>query len=247
MISVVCWLWRQPGYRTPFGTEHVNALRRMVARHYRKPHRFLCVTDIPDGLESGIEVVPLDGRFADLPNPSCRGGPSCYRRLRLFAREAAAIFGDRIVSLDLDTVIVADMAPIWDRPEPILLWRDPLFHNVRYNGSMIILDAGAAPQVWERFDPASSIGEAKAAGLFGSDQAIISHILGPDVPTVGREEGVYSFRLMDDPKLRPRAYTDLPTKHDLPGNARIIFFHGGAKPWDENVRSAYPWVAEHWK
>lgn len=246
-LAVVTWLWRQDGYHTRFGPEHVNVLRDAVARGYDRPHRFVCVTDDPTGLAAGVEVVSLGDYLADLPNPCARNGPSCYRRLRLFARDAAATFGaKRIVSLDLDTVVVGDLTPLWEGPDRLVLWRDPLFWNSLYNGSMVLLDAGVRPDVWEEFDPERSPRLAKAAGLFGSDQAWISYRLGVGVPTWGREDGVYSFRLLDDPRLRERCYLDLPTQTDLPAGARIVFFHGRSNPWDPEVRDRYPWVRDHY-
>lgn len=255
-LAVVTFLWRKPGYHTEFRAEHVNVLRAMVARHYRGPHKFYVVTD-GETLESEggadafcddvhIRVGPW--HYGDVANPSLPRGPSCYRRLIVWRWDAGRSFrADRIVTLDLDTVIVDDLTPLWDRPEDVVLWRDPLFHNVLYNGSMVLLRAGARPDVYDDFDPVESPRVTKAAKLLGSDQGWISYKLGPGMPTWGREDGVYSFRLMDDPRLRDRAYVDLPTKTDLPDNARIVFFHGRSNPWDQEVQDRYPWVREHWR
>src|SRR4030095_16148363 len=59
MLTVVCWKWRRPvTYRSQYAPETVHTLRRMVAAHYAKPHRFVCVTDDPTGLD-GIETIPI--------------------------------------------------------------------------------------------------------------------------------------------------------------------------------------------
>lgn len=194
MLSVVCWRWTPPnGYRSTYAPETVNVLRRMVARHYHRPHRFVCVTDDAAGLDPEVHVVPLWPDHATVPSPHGGHNPSCYRRLKAFAPEARELLGERFVSIDLDTVIVGDLAPLWDRPEDFVIWgeTDP---RSFYNGSMFLMTAGTRRQVWDRFDPTSSPREAKAAGRFGSDQGWISYVLGPGEAIWGRQDGVYSFR-----------------------------------------------------
>jgi hypothetical protein len=108
--SVVTFKWEPfVGYRSRFESEHVNTLFRMIDRHYPSPYRRICVTDNPIGIDTNrIEVVPLWPDFANVPNPNGRTNPSCYRRLKLFAPDARETFGERLVSIDLDTVIVGD-------------------------------------------------------------------------------------------------------------------------------------------
>lgn len=234
-VSVVCWLWRpHRTYRSQFGALHVNVLRRMVARHYPHPHRFICVTDMPRGLEPGIEIVSGLNDFAEIPSPHGAHNPSCYRRLRAFHPAAVKWFGKRFVTLDLDTVIVDDVTPLWDRPEDFVIWgeTDP---RSFYNGSMQLHTAGARSQVWTDFNPYRSPMESKRAGRFGSDQGHISHVLGKGEATWTTADGVYSFRV--HLKRRP----DL-----LPPNARIVMFHGGTDPWMPRAQQL-PWVREHWR
>lgn len=219
-VSVVTWKWSSaPGYRSTFGPETVNVLRRMVARHYSKPHRFICVTDDAKGLDPEVEVIPAWNDFAHLPSPSGGKNPSCYRRLRMFHPDIYRSFGERFVSLDLDMVITGDLIPVWDRPEDIVLVGDT---NPRtfYNGSMILMSAGARSQVWNDFDPATSIKAARAAGHFGSDQAWISHRLGPKEAKWTPLDGVYSYRNHIE-----------RTGNRLPANAKVIVCHGANDPW----------------
>ncbi|HEY6020123.1 MAG TPA: hypothetical protein VIY48_09540, partial [Candidatus Paceibacterota bacterium] len=124
MLSVVTFKWKPPpGFRTHFTGQHVTVLRNMVARHYQKPHRFICVTDNPDdGIANDIELIDLWKDYGHLPSPAGRGQPSCYRRLKMFSKEAEAMFGKRFVSLDLDAVILRDMVPVWDREEDFMIW-----------------------------------------------------------------------------------------------------------------------------
>ena len=245
MLSVVCWKWRSPkGYRSTFTAEHVNTLFRMVKRHYPEPHRSICVTDDPMRLERYIEVVPISKDWADIPSPHGGHNPSCYRRLVMFSPQAKQLFGERFVSLDLDTVVTGDLRPLWDRPEDFVMWgeTDP---RSDFNGSMLLMSAGARPQVWDRFNPTTSPAEAKAAGKFGSDQGWISHILGrskhdgPDHPqreaTWTTKDGVYSYRI----HLHPN-------RGMLPDDARIVMWHGGQDPWGPHAQRL-DWVRRNYQ
>lgn len=234
MLTVCTFLWKpRPGYRSKFSTAHVDVLRRMVRRHYKQPHRFVLITDDATGItEPDIEIFQIWSDFAQVQNPSGRGNPSCYRRLRLFAPEPGAFLGPRFVCLDLDTVIVGDLAPLWDRPDDFMIWKSGTSGNP-YNGSMFMLSAGARPKVWTEFDPVMSPIETRRAGLYGSDQAWIAHQLGPNEKTWTQADGVLSFRL------------DVESRR-LPEHARIVFFHGNGDPWDPPVQKRHPWVKKAW-
>lgn len=219
MLSVVTFKWATPGYRTTFTANHVNALFRGVSRHYPAPHRQICVTDDPVGLE--CETVPLWDDFAYVPSPHGGNNPSCYRRLKLFDPAIVSVLGPRFVVLDLDCVVTGDLTDLFDRPAEFAMWADPLYPH-QYNGSLVLMDAGARRQVWDQFNPWRSPQQALEAGFRGSDQGWISYCLGPNEATVGRVDGVYSYR------------ADVRGRHVLPKNASLVFFHGREKPWDED-------------
>lgn len=232
MISVVVWKWKTPGYRSHFGPQAVNTMRRMVARNLSLPHRFICVTNDPAGLDPSIELVPDREDFADLPSPHGGGNPSCYRRLRLYALDAVETFGNWIVSVDLDAVITGPLDPLWDRPDEFVAWRDPI-HRGQYNGSMQMLRAGSRPSVWTRFNPKISPRDAARAGFKGSDQAWITYCL-PGESVWTRDDGVYSFSV------------DGMDRRCLPADARIVMMHGRRDPWSPEVQEL-AWVREHWR
>ncbi len=239
MLRVVCWKWKPAaGYRSTFGPETVNTLKRMVARHYAGAHELVCITDDAEGIDADVRVIPLWEDFAKVPSPHGPGNPSCYRRLKAFSKEAAQLIGERFVSIDLDCVIVGDLAPVWDRVEDFVIWGDTS-PRTPYNGSMFLLRAGTRAKVWEGFDPLRSPAIAKAKGYWGSDQAWIGAALGPDEPRWGRADGVYSFR------------NDLQNQYaparPLPDDARVVFFHGKHDPWDHDVQAKYAWVSEHYR
>lgn len=236
MLSVVCWKWKPlPGYRSEFTYEHVNCLHRMVRRNLLVPHRFICITDSREGLDPSIDVVELWNDFADLPNPHGGLNPSCYRRLKAFAREMDAVLGKRFISIDLDCVITGDITPLVDRHEDFVIWGDQL-KQTPYNGSMWMMNAGARAAVWEHFDPVESPTLAHKAGFYGSDQAWMSYKLGPNEARWTRKDGVYAFR------------TDIRRLHgNLPIDARIVFFQGAIDPWTPVARKMSPWIEEYYR
>lgn len=232
-LTFVCFKWQSVGYRSKFTGEHVDVLRRMVRRHYRRPHRFVCVTDdASDITEPDVECFELWDDLAHVPNPSGRGNPSCYRRLKLFARNAGVWLGPRVVVMDLDTVIVGDLSPLFVDDVTFKAWRAPGGWNP-YNGSLWQLQTGSLPEVWEQFDPKVSPRTARSRGFNGSDQGWFACALGVNRPVWTQADGVYSYRY--DLNGRP-----------LPANARVVFFHGKEDPWDPGPQRQ-PWVREAWR
>jgi len=233
-LTFVCWRWQPPvGYRSTFGPETVYALREMIRRHYAKPHRFVCVTDQPEELP-GIEAIKLWNDFADVPSNIGRGYPSCYRRLKLFAPDAGATFGPRVVSIDLDVVVVGDMSPLFDRHEDFVIWGQSDFKTQAYNGSLWMLRTGTRPQVWQNFNPLSSPRAAAQAGCKGSDQGWMCYVLGPHEAKWTQRDGVYSYRKHV-----------APGGNRLPADARIVAFHGKDDPWTYRSQQIR-WIRQHY-
>lgn len=234
-LGFVTWKWRSDRpYRSVFTAANVNTLFSMIARNYSAPHRFFCVTDDAEGIDPGVIVVPDWKDFAHLPSPSGGRNPSCYRRLRAFAPDIAQTFGPRFVTMDLDTVITGDLRPIVDRPEDFVIWGDTN-PKTYYNGSLMLMTAGARAKVWTDFDPSASPRAAYQAGHHGSDQGWISHCLGPHEQKWSTADGVYSYR------------NHLYDLNALPENARVVSFHGQFDPWKPTVQQKHPWIAEHYR
>ncbi len=224
-LQIVLWKWANPRKLHiffDFSAEAVNRLYRQIEANLTIPHDVVLVTDNPAGIDSGIRIVPLWQEHAEL------GG--CYRRLRLFGPEATSLIGPRFAWIDLDSAIVDNMDAILGRKEDIVLYRSNSVAGQPYNGSMILMSANARPQVWDRFDPATAAATTAAAGLTGTDQAWIAHVLGPDEATWDKSDGVMHFRLDCTP--------------DLPSQARIVFFPGVAKMHLPTTRKAAPWIDE---
>jgi hypothetical protein len=227
MLKVLTWLWSQPNGRVIYTAAHVNVWAEIVASRLSIPHRLACVTDTPEGLAPHIEVIPPPGLFEDYSSarwPEPMGYPQCWRRLALFAPHAADLFGaERIVSMDID-VIGGDLPldPLFDRPEDIVLFHAPSRQARPYNGSMVMLTAGARPTV---FTGLTLDGARTASQRFtGSDQAWISFVLGPREATWGPREGVLFY------DQRQHGYLSHARPVPPPG-MRLMFFPGRPKPW----------------
>lgn len=240
VLQVGCFKWKPPpGYRSKFEGQYVNILRNMVRRHLHIPHQFFCVTDDATGIDEGVRVIPLWEQFGNLKSPHIsptgQPQPSCYRRLPLWGHGARDLIGGRMLLLDLDVVIVNDLTPIIDIPDDFKIWGDTA-KNTPYNGSMVLMTAGARAQVLDTFDPVESPKKGRALGYIGSDQAWIGACLGTGEKKWGPRDGVYSYRN----EIAPRGGV-------LPPNARIVIFHGHVDPWQSTTQTRHRWVREHYR
>lgn len=216
MIRIICWLWRQPEGRTSYDASHVNIFADMVRRNCSIPFSLGCVTDMPEGINPGVDIIPLPTDFAEVKPVWGPRKPNCFRRLAMYRRDAADIFGgERIASFDLDCVIGGDLAPVLDRTEDLVLFKGTSPDRY-YNGSLQLLTAGCRPQVFDDFNQAAALESGER--FCGSDQAWLMHKLGPGEATWDEADGVY-FYGRDWTSLRD---TVAP---------RILFYPGKLKPW----------------
>lgn len=224
-LLVMTWLWRQEGGRVEFTAEHVNIWAAMVRRHCSLDIEIACVTDLAQGIDPSIRIITPPGFHDDLKTSRWRGGrPSCYRRLAMFSPDAADLFGaDRFVSMDLDCVIGGSIDSILDRPEDFVIC-GPSQAGARwiYNGSMMLMDAGARRCVYDDFTPEGA--EAASLRFVGSDQAWIAYALGNGEATWTPDHGVVRWN------------------GDRSGP--LMFFPGNIKPWD---CIADRFVGEHYR
>jgi hypothetical protein len=239
MISFVCWKWSPfesvHDSQRLFHSDHVNVLRAMIARHYPMPHRFICITDDPAGLDAGVEALPLPVRFDRLASPSGARFPSCYARLWNFSRAAAAVLGERIFCLDIDVVILRDIRHLVARSEPFVGWCDERFRWNKIAGGAYFMTTGSMPYVWENFDPLTSPTEAFKAGNPGSDQGWMSYCMYPPPGRWNPADGLVKINWT--PEGAPSA----------PADACIVFTSGLSPPWSNETQRKYPWIKSHWR
>jgi len=216
MITVLTWLWRNPACRTQFKAEHVNVWADMVRRNLRMRHRIACVTSTPEGIDPSIDIIMPPGDFEKITPQWGPSKPNCFRRLSMFRRDAADIFGERFVCMDLDCVVGGPLDPLFDRSEDLVLFKGTQRERP-YNGSMMLIRAGCRPRVFEDFD---QHGADVSGELFvGSDQAWLAYSLGRKEKVWSERDGVYWYGSVHY-RVRGRKT-----------NPRLLFFPGKVKPW----------------
>lgn len=240
MLSVVTYLWSSsPESRyTIYNADHVRRLQRMVARNLTMPHDFVVVTDQPEafGDDRDIRAVAIDWT-KHVPD-------TCFVRLFTFSPQAKDILGERVLQLDLDTVIVGNLDALIERDEDTVLWRNPRRWSLanpdvgyaarlaHFNGSVQLHRCGTACDVWRDFDPKAP--NAK------DDQWLISERFGKDCPYWDDSHGVY--RLLHEKR------NHVGVGAILPENARIVTFPGSTgKPWINETVVENPWISDHYK
>lgn len=241
MLQIVLWKWDQPGFARTYLPEHVNVMCSMLRRNLvNTPHRILCVTDRPDGITE-CETAPLWSDTEDLPNATGKHLPSCYRRLKLYDRATQKDLGigkgDRIMGIDLDSLITGDLREVIATEGLYVGWhlrrQDGLFV---FNGSLQMFTAGDLQEIWSEFNPKSSPKEAFNAGFKGSDQSWISYKLQKRDGCVG-----LTYPLVSSYPMQNRILGELKA------GTRIVFFHGSQKPWDSQARFNTRWIDRYWR
>lgn len=237
-LTVVTFKWQ--GWRSNlYDHRHVNALGRMLEKHLSLPYKFVCITDDPMGVE--YDTMPLweDPVVLRENNPCPQ---NCYRRLKLFSKEAVDWFGGGyVLHLDLDTLVFGKLNPLVEGWESLRFLKGARTH---YNGSMWMLRLGAHTNIWEKFDPvkspktALSTREAVRRRWQGSDQVWFSYIA-PRAPVWTHHDGAWRCEGYFH-SARQRA------KGVLPKHGRIVFFPGPPhrKPWQPEFQKDYPELSE---
>jgi len=190
-VSVVCFKYNIPGYRTRFTATMVNKTFLGLARNVGPdvPFEFVCITDDKKGLMSDVFTRPILPAFRGLRNPTSLTRPNCYPRLTLFDPSNPYGLQEYFLSIDLDVVITGDVTKF------IQHWRDFIVWKIRgrFCGSLFGGRVGATPQLFTDFDPLRSPRLTHEAGLKGSDQAWFEYKL-PDAPVWTAADGIYGWQ-----------------------------------------------------
>jgi hypothetical protein len=223
-IAFITWLWGDK-----YDESYAIKLAAGIWRNYKKPHRFVVFSDRALQLPAPIEVKQIEN--LDLI------GRGCFCRLRMFdpAWQLANGFDDRIVSFDLDIVLVGPIQDLFERSESFVILRGVNAVNPNpFNCSVMMLRAGQQAQIWSDF----TIEKAKQVAFheFSDDQGWIWHQL-PQAAgwPGGKQSGIYAFQKPGWP-----ASTD----NELPPNARIVVFIGWRKP---DLFRRLPWMRTNWR
>lgn len=245
MIHFILWRWVQPNFRELYNYKHVNMMSKMIRSHVTMEHRVLNITDDTYGVDEPTKTFPLWKDFENIPNATGRHLPSCYRRLKLFdwktQQELGIKEGDRIISLDLDSIIVGSL----DKTLENLQASSAVFagwgvrgtyHEMVFNGSFWTFRAGPHLQhIWSDFDPLVSPRLTLSKGFLGSDQSWLSM-------NFAKRSDIYALRYPEFASY-PREIRRLGK---VDARTKIVFFHGSRKPWHPIERRQSSWIANHW-
>lgn len=244
-LTVACYFWIDPARNRSYQLtpQDVRVWHSMVERNLTMPHRTICITHVPE-LFDFIECVPLDDR-KHVPG-------TCTVKLMTWRPDIEKVLGKRIVVMDIDCVITGNMDAILDRPEDVVLWKNPNYQEGGkrgfYQGSMQLLTAGARPFLWQDFDPKSSMRDLNRR-FGGAEQCWISERLNTAWPEPGWEwkeahwteaDGVYGAGRLFNGRMGEGVQTDLPA------NARIVFTPGDRAPNQPEMQQKHPWIARHY-
>jgi hypothetical protein len=112
-VNIICMKWG-----TLYGPEYVNHLRAGVARHLKRPHRFVCFADDATGLRDDVEFMPLPELGQASGNTDLR-----WRKLAVLRQGLGGLQGVTLF-LDLDLVIVDSLEPFFEAPGRFWIIRD---------------------------------------------------------------------------------------------------------------------------
>lgn len=233
MLTICCSKWG-----TTFSAVHVNVLRSALSRHLDLAHELVCITNEAVGIDPRVRIVPMPTTYAHTPR--------CRRRMQFFSREFLANLSitGRVLYIDLDVVILGDLTPLVNRPEPIVGWR--VGHAGVYSGSFLLADAGALDEAWRWFaaDPEGFPKTIQPRGV-PSDQAMVNYWLDRQAPIAywTERDGLVSFYGKGYERLEHLGVG--PNRPELPPGARIVVL-GSADLEVFDQPNRYPWVRDHW-
>lgn len=233
MLTIAAFKW---GHK--YTKDHVIRLRNMLRRNLTIPYEFALITDADeDDTPDGVRYIPLWSEMQD--------AKLCGVRLRAFGKDMRTIIGPRFAWIDLDVVITGNVDHIFSRREPFIAAATPR-PPMPYNGSIVMMDAGARSQVYEgwtmeayhRLGLAYGAAKGVKAGTV-SDEGWMAIVLGDGEARWTMADGIYYFR-------RHLLAGGNPGR--LPKGCRIVIMNGRRfDPAFYEWQQQCPWIEEHWR
>lgn len=215
MITVACVYWKGSfrGRENVYTTEWVRKLKDMVARNLPIPHRFVCLSNV----DVPCERIPLIHDWEGF-----------WSKVELFRPD---IFEDRVLYLDLDTLVLQDLQEVINYPSPFAIIGKDHYHTTKregkdfinwYNSSVMVWDAEKYHHIYRDFCPSIQM-----ATLYGDQDWIAI-----------REPDLAKF-----PKDWIRKLRYFPANHKPP-DLKIML----VMPMKNEIASQkYEWIKEIWK
>ncbi len=223
---------------TAFGASDVNMLYRACRAHSERPLRFVCLTDNAEGLDQSIETRPIPDIGL---TPEEWRYPGVWAKLSLFSDDLSDL--GRVLFLDLDMMIVGDLAPFFEPREGAVFqnmgesWRPNPRSDEKITGTCLFsYDPAAEPQVLRTFlsdkrhHMETWTNEQEFAGAHVSKASFW-----PDDHVVSFKRHLchrYGKGLFVNPEVPP-------------STARVVAFHGTPRP-AETMANRIWGPAPHW-
>jgi len=224
MKTTVCCLLVQ-GHIKAFNADYVAALAKGVAAHMDRPYEFVCLTDQPKAVAHIARPIPI----------RALAGRNCWwSKLEVF--NPAHQWDGRLLYFDLDTLVVGPLGPILDFPASLALIPDgaPNFHGKdgltcvkKFNGSVMVTDGGAFPNIYKAWTPA-------VTKRLWSDQDLIAEM----EPRAQAMPASWFPRLSS---FQPLCADKAPS---WPPDAKVILTK---VPKNHIAAEQWPWFAQQWR
>lgn len=228
---------------TPYSSAYVNVLHRACRDHLAGDFRFVCLTDDAEGFDPGVEALPI-------PDIGCT--PEHYRRgawpkVSVFSKPLHDLTG-RALFIDLDVVIVDDIAPFFTLEGPLFGvgaghdWRHgKVPANPTLNTSVFGFTLGTQSDISEAF----SADPDRASASFGNEQEFVEGTARAWAPWPDPWVISYKRHIRRKPPL-----ATILGPYPVPEGARIVAFHGKPNPLDvitDGPHRGLGWLTDYWR
>ena len=231
MIDIVCFKWGPK-----FGPEYVNKFYNAIKRNTTVPHRFICYTDDPSGVECETRPflidLPVWWYIIGLTNPDHD-------------------HNEQLFYFDLDTIVTGNIDHILNMQQPFATISD-FGWPAGLQTAFIMWDKTTRNNVWKYFTTKYS--PADYANLdcdytqWGGTNQFLEECMGVvrinKNPTPAIENAPPVVRLQNEFPGDCASYKaqNLAGKSTIPENIKLVFFHG--KPMPHEVSE--DWMGTHW-
>ncbi|TVP78733.1 MAG: glycosyltransferase [Gemmatimonadales bacterium] len=243
-LTVLCTQWG-----SKYDASYVNRLQAMVGRHLHQPHRFVCLTEDPEGLKPEVEALPFpDTGVAALDRKAAWTREHGWLKTSVLAAPLHDITGT-VLCLDLDIVIVDALDPFLEVSGEFVAIREWDKSDGTGNTSVFRFRAGAHDDL---LDPLRSDPVQARAGVRNEQEYITLQLARQGRLSYWPGDWVRSFK-RHCTRPFPLSLWQPPR---IPPGTRIIAFHGRPNPpdamegrsgrWYRRIRPT-PWIRKHWR